>query len=250
MTNGRKRFEAAVRRGKLKVPEIGFHEAAIIVNGEVPPQLANAEFRDRLLRSAPSLTGWPPFVELGSGNSLSEPPYVLDDGWEALIDILPPKPPILAHSLDFWRIEPRGFFYHLRGLEDDLNESRGVTPGRQLNFSWQIERTAEMISTGLSFARSLGCAEATASLIFGFRWSKLRGRVLYSSGHGLLRAASVSHQDGYASPPVVVPLETPITSVVPYVERALQGLFAIFGGAQLPTQVVEEIVRGTMRRRH
>src|SRR5262245_59591637 len=105
----------------------------------------------------------------------------MDDGWESLLIGLGAAAAPVGPHLDFWRMEPRGVFYHLRGLEDDLAQSRGgPAPHTQLDFSSQVAQVTEFISTGLSFARSLGCDETKTFVIFGFRWTGLRGRHLTS----------------------------------------------------------------------
>src|SRR5205807_120911 len=84
----------------------------------------------------------------------------------------------------------------------------------QLDFFLQIARTAEVVATGLSFARSLGCKEEATSLIFGFRWTKIHGRLLtcWVDPRRRLRGhPGVAHQNEYVAPPIVVPLETPPT---------------------------------------
>jgi Schlafen, AlbA_2 len=251
LNRGRGRFDSACRQRKLSVPEIGYRESVIVVDGNFPEQIPNAEFRDRLLRNAPSHTGWPPWVDLSPGSHSPDQPYVLDDGWQALIEGLSPATAVMGFHLDFWRIETRGVFYHIRGLEDDLNENRGMVPRQQLDFLLQIARTAEVISTGLSFARSLGCKDEETSLIFGFRWTKLQGRTLssWADPRRFFRAVHVSHQDEFATPPIAVPLETPPTGIAPHVENAVNGLFTLFGGKQFSNKVIEDIVSDTLNQR-
>jgi hypothetical protein len=252
LERGRRHFDEACRKRKLTVLDIGFRESSIIVDGTEPEQTANAEFRDRLLRNARDHSGWPPFVDLSAGGREVDRPYPLNEGWQALVTILPPESPIAGHHLDFWRIEPRGVFYHLRGLEDDLNGSQGVAPGQGLDFLLQIGGVAEVISTGLSFARSLGCKDEDTSLIFGFNWTKLEGRILTSwtdPRRRLFRQPSTSHQDEYSAPPIVVPLETPPSGIAPHVENAVRGLFNLFGGTEFHSQVIQDIVDGTVKRR-
>ena len=81
--------------------------------------------------------------------------------------------------LDFWRMDPRGMFYAIRGLEDDVASGRnGPPPLTQLDFLLQISRVSEIISTGLSFARSMGCDEThTKELIRRY----IRDRALFQN---------------------------------------------------------------------
>jgi hypothetical protein len=126
-----------------------------------------------------------------------------------------------------------------------------VTPRQQLDFSLQVARVAEVISTGLSFARSLGCKDEGTSIVFGFSWTKLEGRVLTSwtdPRRGLFRLPSPSYQEEYSSPPIVVPLETPPSAIAPHVENAVKGLFNLFGGTHFASSVIEDMVDGALRR--
>ena len=83
-------------------------------------------------------------------------------------------------SIDFWRIDPRGEFYHLDTLQDDFHQSRGITPGTQLDFRLQITRVVEYITAARSFAQAMGCQNGGGSLACAFRWTGLRGRTLVS----------------------------------------------------------------------
>jgi hypothetical protein len=175
---------------------------------------------------------------------------VLDQGWEALIVALDPRRTIGLPGVDFWRAEPSGVFYHLRALEDDLASGRGLEPGTQLDFLLQISRVAEVISTGLSFARTLGCDEAETLLIFAFRWTGLAGRELTSWVEPMrsfrLRVASTQNQ---LCIHIVVPLGTPPDGIPPHVENAVRDLFALFGGAEVSSRVIEEIALQRIRER-
>jgi hypothetical protein len=175
-------------------------------------------------------------------------PYVLEDGWEALLIELGVAALGFPH-LDFWRMEPRGVFYQLRGLDDDLAQANGgPAPRTQLDFSSQVARVTEVISTGLSFARSLGCDEPKTSLTFGFRWTGLQGRHLtsWADRRRILRPyGGVSNQDQIVRP-VTVPLETPPAGIAPHVENVLRSLFTLFGGWEFDSRVIEDIVKATL----
>ena len=83
--------------------------------------------------------------------------------------------------LDYWRIEPKGDFYLLTALEDDMPlPGPRPEPLTLLDFQLQISRIAEIISVALSFGRSMGCEPSKTSLSFSFRWSRLTGRSLTS----------------------------------------------------------------------
>lgn len=251
LDRGRARFDAAVQQRKLKLPKIGLQETAILVEADFPQPNMDASFRHRLLAGAPRHTGWPPYVDLSNSEDESLRPYVFGGGWEAMIDLLGPKKAMLSRKLDFWRVEPRGVFYLLRATEDDLAAPMGPEPGTQLDFSLQVGRAAELISTGLSFARSLGCDEAKSSLTFGFRWSGLAGRHLSSwvDPQRGVWSRSPAHQNEFVTA-VTVPLETPPAGIAPHVENVLRDLFVLFDGSSFVGQVIEGIVKKTVEQRY
>lgn len=247
---GRAGFAAAADRRRVGIPTIGFREAVVLVDGEFPRASATDSFRAGLLARAPRHTGWPPWVSLSGARDDSFRPYVLDNGWEALIAALDSATAFLSPHLDFWRIDPRGVFYHLRGLEDDLAGGRGPPPRTQLDFLLQVSRPAEVISTGLAFGRALGCDPAKTALVFGFRWSGLAGRALTSwvEPGRMVHSVGAAQQDEITTS-VTVPLETPPSGIAPHVENAVRDLFALFGGMEFGSRVIEDIVTQTVERR-
>jgi hypothetical protein len=249
---GRGRYDAALRVRRVLVPDIGTFEVVVIVDGDFQLLEASESFRRRLMASAPNHSGWPPWADLAVAADEELRPYVKDDGWEALFVGLEATAAPFGPHLDFWRMEPLGVFYHLRGLEDDLAQARGGPPPRtELDFSLQVNRVTEVISTGLSFARSLGCDEAQTSVIFGFRWTGLQGRHLTSWGNPrrvLRPIGGVANQDQIVRP-VTVPLDTPPAGIAPHVEKVVRGVFALFGGREFDSPVIEEIVAKMLRHR-
>jgi hypothetical protein len=114
---------------------------------------------------------------------------------------------------------------------------------QQLDFLLQVSSVAEVISTGLSFARSMGCEEANTSLVFGFRWSGLKGRRLTSwvdPHRGVYPRGSAKDDEVLTT--TVVPLETPQSSIAVFVEAVIKELFARFGGMEIDSGVIERIV--------
>lgn len=248
----RARFEAACKDRPVKVPDIGYRESVALVQGEVEERPLTYEFRRQLLNSGARHSGWQPWVDLSPGGESPNSPYVLDNGWEALVAFLPPHPSIVGYSLDFWRIERCGLFYHIRGLEDDLTAHPGLTPGTELDFVLQISRVAEVISNCLAYTRSLARNLDTAAVTFGFRWTKLKGRKLSCwvdpYRDRFLRTFQAARQDTYQSLPIAVPLETPPAGIPPHVEKVVRGLFSLFGN-QFSGDVIEQIALETLRQR-
>ena len=99
---GHGRYDAAVRRRRLRLPDIGTLESVVIVHGDFQKHDASDSFRRRLLARAPIHSGWPPWVDLTGADTEAVRPYVYDDGWETLLSELS------FPQLDFWRMEPRG----------------------------------------------------------------------------------------------------------------------------------------------
>ena len=170
---GRNRFNIVLKEREAKIPELGYREAAVLCEGELPTHTASDSFLQRLFVAQPRHTGWTPWVDSRNASSTEDRPYVFDGAWESFLAIGGVQG-LMRPSLDFWRIDPRGTFYHLRALEDDLAGERGPEPGTQIDFMLQIKRVAEIISVALSFARSMGFEESKTSVMFAFRWSGLK----------------------------------------------------------------------------
>jgi hypothetical protein len=251
LEKGHSRFTAATQRRRLQIPSVGFREAVILVNGEFPTQRATVSFLRNLLVNAPQHTGWTPWVDLSAAGDEHPRPYVFDGGWEAVLDYLDPERMVMFPHLDFWRIDPCGTFYHIRTLEDDLAGANGPQPHTELDIFLQIGWAAEVISMGLSFGRSLGCDESNTSLVFGFRWRGLSGRMLtsWTSRGRMLRHTATANQDRFTSV-VTVPLETPLAGIAPHAENAVSDLFALFGGVEFESSVIGSIVSKTLGERN
>ncbi len=247
---GRGRFDPSVNQRGINVPQLGYREAAILIDGEVPSNSATESFLNRLFVAKPRHTGWSPWLDSRGAREEEDQPYVFEGGWEAfVIDLV--GGPLLPPHLDFWRIDPGGRFYHLRALEDDLDgRRRGIQPGTQLDFLLQVSRLAEVISIGLSFGRSMGCDESKTSIVFAFRWTGLEGRLLTSwvNPDRSFRSRGRANQHQIVTT-VAVPLETPLSGLAPYVEAAVKDLFALFGGMEFETRVIEGIVKESLSHR-
>jgi hypothetical protein len=106
------------------------------------------------------------------------------------------------------------------------------------------------MSIGLSFGRSMGCDDTKTSVAFAFRWTGLEGRRLTSWAQ---RHRSLGYPDAAKQPEIVtavaVPLEAPQSGITTYVEAAVKPLFALFGGMEIHTQVIEGAVRDVISQR-
>lgn len=247
LARGRARFDTVVSERGVRLPRVGLREAAIVIDGEVPAHTPTAPFLQRLTAMKPRHSGWSPWVTGVNSGGEGGSEYVFEGGWESLIAV--PDHPLMP-GVDFWRIDPRGEFYHLEGLPDDFYGQRGLSPGRQLDFTSQISRVVEFIVSARSFAQSMGCAEGETSLACVFRWSGLRGRRLVSrrDPHSLYPRPPATQDEVQAS--VVVPLHVPASALAPFVHRVVRELFLVFGGAVYEDRVIEQWVQETLRNRY
>jgi hypothetical protein len=243
---GKQRFDAVQATRERPKWTAGTRQVAAVIDGDVPLFAADEGFLNRLLLRMPHYTGWPPWADCRNGSEEIRP-YIFDGGWEAYIATA-----VMGESLDFWRIEPSGRFYHLRTFEDDTpSDGQKPKPETVLDYYLQVSRTAETISDALSFVRSMECDEKSTSLAFAFHWSGLKGRYLtcwanpnyrfFSRGRG------ASQQDEITTT-AVVPLEAVSSGLAPLVESVVAPVFSLFGGISFDSGVIERIVDETLRR--
>jgi hypothetical protein len=244
---GKRRFTSLQNGHGNPNSEAGTREVAAIIEGQVPQWACDEGFLNKLLRTMPCHSGWPPWVDTRNTPDSSLRPYVYEDGWEAYV-----AAKVFADHLDFWRLEPSGRFYHIRAFEDDLSRPGLAKPqaGETLDFLLQIMRTAEAMSNAMSFARAMGCDETSTSVAFAFRWCGLQGRHLscWSDPSRMFFDSSSSHQD-VVTTKVVVSLEVVESGLSSFVEAAVAPMFAVFGGTHIESSVVENIVHDTFQRR-
>jgi hypothetical protein len=248
LDEGYNRFVAAMKEQRINLPQIGFREAAVVIDGDVPQQAATESFLQKLFVAQPQHTGWPAWVDSRRFSRTHGHPYVFGGCWEALLVGLDQDEFMVPH-LDFWRVDPQGVFYQLTALEDDLAvPAPRPQPGTQLDFLLQISRVAEIISVALAFARSMGCDPMKASLALSFRWQGLKDRQLTSWVQPLriVRPPGPARQDEVITT-VTVPLDTPRSAIGSHVITAVRNLFALFGGMEFENRVIEEIAKDALQ---
>lgn len=130
-----------------------------------------------IVRNLRRYTGWPIFVTLHQPESR---PYLENGVIEASLTKL--KMPSPAHA-DFWRIHPDGYFYALRGYqEDDLEtlagSGKGLEPGSGLELTIPAWRVAEFLLRSEELARAM--FEEEFSILVRCEWFGLQGRKLFS----------------------------------------------------------------------
>jgi hypothetical protein len=238
----RARFQERWDAEEGEAMDWGTREASIVVIGEVPHHDPNDRFLNELLMRKPKHSGWTPWLASHHPDDQLMWPNVVENGWEASMLMRPGV--LFGPKVDFWRIEPDGRFFCLRVSETELHR-RGEL--QEVDFTLETSCVAEIMSIASSFARTMGCDEATTQLAFNFRWSKLEGRWLTASGERrnfCSRAPAVQNE---VITGVVVPLEVPNTALTPWVEQVVRPLFVVFGGTEISTHTIDEIVVGTIR---
>jgi len=250
VNSGRNRFIAAMQERGIKQPPFGLREAAVVIDGEVPQHAPTQSFLQRLFVAQPNHTGWPAWLDSRQFGR-EDQPRVYNGAWEALLVDLGSIRSGLYY-LNYWSIDTKGVFYLLDAVEDDVPGSgSGAQLGTGLDYRFQIARVTEIISTALSFARSMGCDPAKTSLVFAFRWSKLKNRHLASWSDPRRRLISrlfrgAAHQDNVTAD-LTVPLDLPQSAIAPHVEGVVRHLFALFDGTEIDSDVISEIVEDSLK---
>lgn len=247
LQEGQKRFESVVTERNIELPEHGTWEVALLFIGEVPPHAAHRRFLNLLNSSNPDYTGWPVWVDSRGFSDQESHPYVNEGVWEAFI----PRSDIWGGDLDFMMLDPKGRFYLRRALQDDtLARPQAPKPLTVLDFGLPIVRTAEAIAVGIAFAKAMECNAEETELAYGFKWSKLRGRKLVSWANPgrYISPGRTAYQDEVFVH-IHVPLETPLSALGEFVNRAVQPLFEIFDGFVLSKDVVEDLTRRLIERK-
>lgn len=211
-------------------------------------EVADEAFLSAVTSSNPRYTGWPVWLDSRGFRNAADHPYVLDNGWEALI--VSAGDGWMASHCDFMRLEPKGRFYLRRTLQDDTTPEK-VTPGKALDPLLMIYRVAEVIAVGLAIGKALQFDQAKTKLGFSFRWDGLRGRQLGTWADpmsvGMIGSSSASREDTlttYAE----ISLDTAPQAIAPAVDAATRKLFAAFGGYQFRLDRIEDRVSALLSR--
>lgn len=235
LDDGRQRFSVAVAERSLSLRETGYWEVALSLDGPVPDQDLDT-FLNLLRSSNPDYSGWPVWLVSDDFRNDKDHPYVVDDAWEALI-ALP------SRHLDFVRFDPKGDFYQLRALYDDLQlTDYSPMPGVAFDYAIPIYDCAEAIAVGLAIAKAMGCPEDDCTLEFAFRWSGLRDRELvawYDRLGGVISPGRKARQDAITVHQSV-PLSTPPSAIGGLLAQSLQPLYRLFKGFEMSAKVIED----------
>jgi len=202
-----------------RIAEVGYVEIAIEIEGKSQQMhSATQSFLFDLQGVRLDYSGWPPFVFIS--NAPDEKPVVRNGGWEATVEL--DRSITGVWAIDFWRIEPSGRFYTKRSLPDDT--SANVEPRKFFDPILHLRRITEVMAIGLVFCQRMGYDMEETQLAFGFRWTKLSGRQLWTWAHPdrLPSSAPFCH-DAQAVETVLVPASTPLQGLATYVHRVGAG---------------------------
>jgi hypothetical protein len=183
------------------------------------------EFRGTLIEAAGRETGWPMWSDFGSQ-------LHVDDGviecWLADHALDDPS------RVDYWRADPTGRMFLLRGYEEDGSEFNDLQAGTALDLTIPIWRTGECVLHAARLARVLDADSVEISM----HWSGLaerslralaeRRRVLPSRPHAI-QGAVEAHVEVHADA---------IDDLLPEVVRALVSpLYAAFDFFEPPDDI-------------
>jgi hypothetical protein len=241
-------YEETLKEKKVgNIPEHGSWEVGLIVSGDTPTQhTATTDFLSLLSSNNPNYTGWPVWLD---SRQFAEDyrPYTMKGVWEALLITLKSG---WRNHIDFMRLDPKGKFFLLRALEDDIGRDypQALTV---LDFSLAIIRTAEAIAVGIAFAKSMGYSSDTTTLAFVFKWTKLKKRKLSSWANNNLLDIPDRYfaSDSEIISFIDVPLETPLSALSQYVHQVTRPLFEAFNGYTVSRDAVEDITRSLIERK-
>ena len=153
LDDGNHRFREALtaRPNPKEIPaDLGTWSVALVIDPPHPDQSPDQDFLNVIASSNPQHTGWPPWLDSRAFTDRSAAPKVKDKAWETLIVSLHGW----SHHVDFFRMAPRGEFYLLRVLQDDLTDK--AEPKKFLDPTLVIYRVAEVMAVGRAFAKALG----------------------------------------------------------------------------------------------
>jgi hypothetical protein len=249
LKEGEHRYRAALAKRKFNKDEERVVEAATwsVALVCVPPRkeaITDQQFLNTIGSSNPNYTGWPIWRDIRFVHDRAARVGIIDGAWEMLC--ISPEGYLSPPRLEFSRLDAKGEFYSLRNLQDDV--SKDVAPGQYLDPLLVLRRVSEALAVGIALVRALEWGPRT-QLAFAFRWTKLRGRRLTPWVDPFATIGGGMANDNDINTFVAFDLETSPTAVAPLVVRATERLFALFDGARIPSNAVEEVVRLVLERR-
>jgi hypothetical protein len=206
LADGEERFNTSIGNRKISEKEkplfkAGRWSVAVIIDPPKSDAVADQAFLNAIASSNPRLTGWPPWID----SRFSEHAPIWTSGaWQALIV----SPQEWGSHLDFWRADPKGDFYLLRNMQDDVTDK--VPPRTYLDPTLVLRRVTEILAVGIAFGEALGWEEAQSRVGFAFQWTTLKGRRLmpWADPYAVI-GGGVAHDDAATSRNVSTTLRQP-----------------------------------------
>jgi hypothetical protein len=209
----------------------GMFDTAVLLRGDVPEHKADRPFRDLLYSSYPNYVyDMPILIDSRHHADQRNHPRMSKRGWQSLIVMANPKSSI--NLIQFVRLDPSGKFYMKKMLDDDMfAAANNFQPLSAFDPSRQIVNVSDAISAGLAFGRAMGCDPQATIVAFGFRWTKLRNRRIWSWSSPVGKMLGpLQHyaQDDVIESFIDVPLDTAISAISPFVLKATEELLLEF----------------------
>jgi hypothetical protein len=222
----------------------GGRSAALVFTPRLSGWGATRDFKQKIQASVPRFTTYPPWVDYGLPGD--DAPVVRQGAWEQLVVARG-----MVDALEFSVLDPRGQFFQWRlVLPDVIAAQRPEEPKTYFDPQGAIVDVAETILTGLALAASFGVATADQVLTFAFRWEGLQGRQLVAlRSVGFVRHLRVAREEAAQPTVIIVPADTALSAVAPFVEEILRPIFEIFDGEGMDRTEVEHLVRELVERR-
>ena len=224
----------------------GAWEVAVVMEPAVAAAAADGHLYDRLVAANPSYNeAWPVWGDTRSFNDPAFRPVQRAGGWETFV-----AGTAFWTMLEFARLEPEGVLYLRRLLDDDASaEARKARVGATLEPGVVVDRVAETMAVGLSYAKVMAGDGDGRRLGFLFRWTGLKDRRLSPWSDPFRLPLDRRADDPDVTAYQEIALETSPSALAPFVQTATAGLFAAFGGYSIPLPVIERRVANLIGRR-
>jgi hypothetical protein len=219
----------------------GYYNFAYEIIGE-RRHISAAQLPDVLRASVVRHTGWPPFWYPTRDGIL---PYPIEGSVECWLggDTQTPADTRDAAHSDFWRINPEGFAFFLRGFQEDGAEIQRpgrspILPGTVFDIALPVWRIGETLLQAQRLSDNL--FEGPTSIRFVATYDGLEGRALASIDHlRHIRDGRIARQNSITLS-THVDAQAIDTNLPEIVHPLLSPLYALFDFFELSSQLVSE----------
>ena len=248
LEDGLRRFEESRHRLPSVLSPHGAFEVALLTSEEVRNLSANQSFLNMLASNNPYYSAWP-LWRVDTGIRRENHARVYENSWEAMMMNFETQG--WLKFLDFWKINPKGRFYHRRALHEDFDFlEQKIEPMKYFDYCLPIWFVAEAIALGIRFAKALRIPNE-AKLFFEFRWTSLKERTLFTifPGRRPLRWNTLTIHSDTIETFSAVSVDTPDSALCECVHSAVKPLFEAFDGYEIPKSFVEHETRELLTHR-